>query len=305
MEKFSHPTITAKDEKRASVYPTGLKTLWFNTGTLCNLTCENCYIESSPKNDRLVYLTASEVNAYLDEIAKEGMPTEEIGLTGGEPFMNPQILSIMEACLGRGFAMLVLTNAMKPMMRFQEGLLRLKKLYSKQLTLRISIDHYKQELHEEERGSRSWKPMLQGIDWLVKNHFAIDIAGRTRWGDDMEALRAGYGRFFNDHGIPVDAQNPKQLMLFPEMDPNTEVPEITTACWDILGVSPDNMMCASSRMVVKRKGAQKPAVLACTLLPYEAEFELGETLKEAEKPVYLNHPHCAKFCVLGGGSCSG
>jgi hypothetical protein len=25
--------------------------------TLCNLACENCYIESSPENDRLVYLT--------------------------------------------------------------------------------------------------------------------------------------------------------------------------------------------------------------------------------------------------------
>ena len=57
-------------------------------------------------------------------------------------------------------------------------------------------------------------------------------------------------------------------------------------------------------MVVKRKGAEKPAVLACTLLPYEAEFELGTTLEDAEKAVALNHPHCAKFCVLGGASCS-
>jgi hypothetical protein len=64
-------------------------------------------------------------------------------------------------------------------------------------------------------------------------------------------------------------------------------------------------MCASSRMVVKRKGAEKPAVLACTLLPYAPEFELGETLAEAERDVALNHPHCAKFCVLGGASCSG
>jgi hypothetical protein len=57
-------------------------------------------------------------------------------------------------------------------------------------------------------------------------------------------------------------------------------------------------------MVVKRKGADKPAVLACTLLPYDAEFELGHSLAEAEKDVALNHPHCAKFCVLGGASCS-
>ncbi len=33
-------------------------------------------------------------------------------------------------------------------------------------------------------------------------------------------------------------------------------------------------------------------------------FELGHTLKEASRAVPLNHAHCAKFCVLGGGSCS-
>jgi hypothetical protein len=83
-----------------------------------------------------------------------------------------------------------------------------------------------------------------------------------------------------------------------------EVPEITTACWGILNKSPDGLMCASSRMVIKRKGAKRPAVLACTLLPYDPQFELGATLAEAEQDVALNHPHCAKFCVLGGASCS-
>ena len=58
-------------------------------------------------------------------------------------------------------------------------------------------------------------------------------------------------------------------------------------------------------MVVKRKGAARPVVVACTLLPYDPRFELGETLAEAEGEVALNHPHCAKFCVLGGASCSG
>ena len=98
--------------------------------------------------------------------------------------------------------------------------------------------------------------------------------------------------------------NPGATVLFPEMDEQVEVPEITTACWGILDKSPSDVMCASSRMVVKRKGAAKPTVLACTLLPYDEQFEMGETLKEAEAPVSLNHPHCAKFCVLGGASCS-
>ena len=66
-------------------------------------------------------------------------------------------------------------------------------------------------------------------------------------------------------------------------------------------------------MVVKRKGAARPVVLPCTLLPYDQAFEMGATLGEAARAnsgmfdhgaVKLCHPHCAKFCVLGGGSCS-
>ncbi|PCJ95208.1 MAG: radical SAM protein [Zetaproteobacteria bacterium] len=302
--KFSDPYTTAEGKQRAWVDLTALKTLWFNTGTLCNLACVNCYIESTPKNDSLVYLILSEVVEYLDEIIADKLPTEEIGITGGEPFMNPDIIPIMEIILKRGFKLLVLTNAMRPMMKCQEDLLRLKDKYGAQMTMRISVDHFKRRLHEEERGARSWGPMMKGLQWLSDNEFTIDIAGRTRWGENDLELRNGFGAFFKEHNIRIDAHDIKQLMLLPEMDENIEVSEITTACWDILSVSPDNMMCASSRMVVKHKGDKKPSVMACTLLAYDQQFNMGKTLKKASKSVHLNHPHCAKFCVLGGGACS-
>src|SRR5262249_16200891 len=65
--KFTSPFWTAKGEPRASVTLRALETLWFNTGTLCNITCANCYIQSSPRNDRLVYLSLADVETYLDE----------------------------------------------------------------------------------------------------------------------------------------------------------------------------------------------------------------------------------------------
>ena len=113
-----------------------------------------------------------------------------------------------------------------------------------------------------------------------------------------------FARLFAEHGLPIDAADPVDLVLFPEMDGTADVPEITVDCWGILDVDPGSVMCASSRMVVKRKGADRPVVVACTLLPYEPEFELGHSLAEATGEVWLNHPHCARFCVLGGGSCS-
>jgi hypothetical protein len=89
------------------------------------------------------------------------------------------------------------------------------------------------------------------------------------------------------------------------MDSAADVPEISEGCWDILHVEPSAMMCASSRMIVKSRGAERPHVVACTLLPYDPGFALGTTLTGARREVSLNHPHCARFCVLGGASCSG
>jgi len=302
--KFKHPRRTARGEPRASVALCALDTLWFNTGTLCNITCRNCYIESSPRNDRLEYLDVADIRPYLDEIARERLGTREIGFTGGEPFMNPHIVALIEETLSRGLRTLVLTNAMRPMQRHKAKLLDLRDRYGDRLVIRVSLDHFTAERHEDERGFGTFAPTRDGLVWLARNGFNLAIAGRTMWGEDEAAERAGYARFFAEHAIPVDADNPAALVLFPEMDASADVPEIADACWGILGKSPDDVMCASSRMVVKRKGAARPAVVACTLVPYDPAFELGATLAEADRAVPLNHPHCAKFCVLGGASCS-
>jgi len=302
--KFLDPKRTATGEARAHVALKELTTLWFNTGTLCNLTCQDCYIESSPTNDRLTYLSLDEVRTFLDEIDDRKLGTQEIGFTGGEPFMNPEFVPIIALCLERGLKVLVLTNAMRPMMKVADQLLPLAENFGDRLTIRVSLDHYAQSLHETERGARSWQPSIDGLQWLVRHGFSVNVAGRLKWGEAENAMRAGYRRLFAELGVRIDSDNPVELVLFPEMDETADVPEITEACWGILNVSPDAMMCAGSRMVVKRKGANAPVVVPCTLLPYDERFEMGETLADAQAPVALNHPHCAKFCVLGGGACS-
>lgn len=281
---------------------TGLDTLWFNTGTLCNLACTSCYIESTPTNDALVYITLDEVRGYLDEIATTALSTREIAFTGGEPFMNRDMVPIIQLCLDRGFAVLVLTNAMRPMRRFERQLLALEG--RERLTLRVSLDHHTQAIHEAERGPNTWDIAIDGLVWLAHHGFDLAVAGRQLADEPEAEARAGYARLFAAHGIPVDASDPAQLVLFPAMDEAADIAEISTGCWDILSVDPASMMCATSRMVVKRKGEPAPRVAACTLLPYQADFDMGSTLGEAMHEVRLNHPHCARFCVLGGASCS-
>ncbi|MEL7129152.1 MAG: radical SAM protein [Pseudomonadota bacterium] len=304
---FVDPYLTAKGERRASVDWRGLKTLWFNTGTLCNIQCTNCYIESSPKNDRLVYLTLADITPFLDEIDALGQGPVEIGVTGGEPFMCPEILAILEACLLRGHTLMVLTNAMQPMMRprIRDGLLDLNERFGDRMTLRVSMDHHSIELHDAERGSGSYRHAIKGLSWLADHGFKTAIAGRRILAEDETTSRASYGSMIARIGLNIDPQNERELVLFPEMTASEMPPEISVSCWSILNVDPADMMCASQRMVVRKKGTATATVMPCTLLAYDTAFEMGTTLADAtDTPVHLTHRWCAEFCVLGGGSCS-
>lgn len=303
-QKFQDPHTTVSGDKRATVTLEQLKTLWFNTGTQCNLSCENCYIESSPKNDRLAFIGKEDVAPYLDEIKEQGLGTELIGLTGGEPFLNPAIIDILEEIMERGFNCLVLTNAHLAILRCKKRLLELKEKFGNQLQIRVSLDHFDVIEHERQRGKNTFASTLKMMKWLSDEGFNLSVAGRSL--GDVETLEfatKGYQKLFDKNEIRINASDTSRFVLFPEMKSEKEVPEISVKCWDILGKRPQDQMCATERMIVKRKG-EKPSVLACTLLAYDTQFELGSTLKVSQKTVPLNHRFCAEFCVLGGASCS-
>ncbi len=291
--KWAVAETTAQGKPRAFVTPQALKTLWLNTGTLCNIECAHCYIESSPRNDRLEYLRRDDIGPFLDE-AKE-LGAREIGFTGGEPFLNPDLIAMAGECLERGFEVLILTNAMAPLQNRMAEVSALHARHGRKLRLRVSLDHHTAKVHDEERGVGAFEKTVQGLQRLLNAGVNASVAGRSFVEEDAGAAREGYRRAL---GREV------ALTVFPEMGGAVDPPEITTECWDIIGKAPESMMCASSRMVVKRRGEAKPGVLACTLIPYDKRFELGRTVRESWRSVALQHPHCASFCVLGGGSCS-
>lgn len=296
MEKFRDQKVTAKGEQRAWVELDYLKTLWINSGTQCNLSCKNCYIESSPTNDRLVYITAQELEPFFnEELFKE---VQLVGITGGEPFLNPHIIQIIASVLEKEKDVLVLTNAYRVLKRHEKSLIQLKEVYGDKLHLRISLDHYSKEIHEKERGEGTFDKTLESIGRLKDQGFNVSVAGRQLSGENLDQCESGYQSLLQN----IDMKS--KLVLFPEMIAGEDVPEITVDCWGILNKSPSDQMCASERMIVKRKNAQAPVVLPCTLLAYDEQFELGSTLSDSKQKVYLNHEYCAKFCVLGGSSCS-
>lgn len=301
--KFRDQALTLTGAPRARVALRQLETLWFNTGTLCNLACANCYIESTPRNNALVYLRASEVAHYLEMIRSLGLPTHLIGFTGGEPFLNRELPAMLDLALRNGHAVLVLTNAMRSMRRFEAELLALRDQHGTNLELRVSLDHYTAAVHEAERGQGTWEVALSGLAWLARQGFSFAVAGRHLAGETDADARRGYATLFSSVGIRLDVDDQTRLVLFPEMDATADVPEVTEACWALVGKSPGAMMCATSRMVVRRRGEASTSVVACTLVPYDRGFEFGPDLQAANCSIALNHPNCARFCVLGGAKC--
>lgn len=298
MKKFDNKFKTAKNEDRAFITLDKINTLWFNTGTLCNLSCPNCYIESSPKNDQLQFITPDEIMPYLSEVSADTL----IALTGGEPFLNPYINQIMEVILNSGFELLILTNANRVIKKHQNALIKLNEKHQGKLSLRVSLDHHSSKIHDQERGPKAFEKTLEQIKWLYQNKFSLSIAGRSLSSETLDQAKKGYRKVLQKKGIHLNLN--EKLVIFPEMNSGKDLPEITTACWEILGKNPSDQMCASERMIVKRKEDKNPVVMPCTLIAYDKDFILGNTLKSSDKKIYLNHLFCAEFCVLGGASCS-
>ena len=163
-------------------------------------------------------------------MAALGLGTREIGFTGGEPFMNPQLSEMLELTLTRGFEALVLTNAMRPMRRHEAALLGLKARHGDRLTLRVSLDHHTAAVHEAERGVATFGKTVDGLSWLARHGFSIAVAGRRLTQESESEARGAFGRLFARLGVPIDAFHPGRLVLFPEMDAGHDVPEITEAC---------------------------------------------------------------------------
>jgi sulfatase maturation enzyme AslB (radical SAM superfamily) len=301
MRKFENPLITSDGKERASVVLTGLKTLWINTGSLCNLACENCYIESSPKNDQLSFISTAEIDDIFHEVQDTNIDLEMVGLTGGEPFINPDIVTILYSILSKGYNTLILTNGTHVLSKYRESLLDLNAKYANKLNLRISIDHYQEEVHDRERGEGSFKKTMKQVKWLSQEGFEISIASRSLKNETKIDSLKGHNDMLISHGVEIDIDD--KLIIFPEMTRDNNTPEISKECWKALNKKPTELMCASQRMIVKRKGDSKPVVMPCTLLAYDEGFILGDSLESASKRVFLNHPFCSQFCVLGGSNC--
>ncbi len=299
MKRDNSWLLSSKGEKRGYIQPQLLHELWFHTGTSCNLRCPFCFEGSKPGDDRLEFITLDDAGRFIDEAIELGV--EKFSFTGGEPFVNPHFVPILDYALNYKPCM-VLTNATEPLMNQFARVIPFRDKPNP-LSFRISLDHPDPQKHDESRGKGNFKKALDTLGRLYREGFGVSIARLMLAGEDSAAVDRAYAPYFHKAGVPVDIT----IIKFPEFHkPGSmpHVPEITESCMTayLSASQREGFMCNYSKMIVKQSG--ECGVYACTLVDDDADYNLGRTLKAAlAERVMLKHHRCYS-CFAYGASCS-
>ena len=236
-----------------------LDALWFQvTGTLCNLACTHCFINCSPRNHTLGFLSLETVRAYLEESRRYGV--KEYYFTGGEPFLHKDIVEILAAALEYGPAT-VLTNGvlLKPEQAKRLAEIEAQALYS--LEFRVSLDGFTKETNDCIRGAGSFAKVMEGIQCLVRYGFLPIITAVQTWPDqEGEKVYQGFVRMLKELGYTRP-----RIKLLPLLHIGAEVTRTQGYLEEervseemMVGYDSSRLLCANSRMVTDRGGASVP-----------------------------------------------
>ena len=118
----------------------------------------------------------------VDEAVREGFA--EIYITGGEPFVHPEIVALIEYAADR-LPTVVLTNAMLFTGRRRAELARLAGRPG--LVLQSSIDGARAETHDRWRGAGSWARAMAGLRFAASMGLPLRVA-MTRTPDNAEEV---------------------------------------------------------------------------------------------------------------------
>jgi uncharacterized Fe-S cluster-containing radical SAM superfamily protein len=275
-----------------------LDELWFQVGgTLCNLECRHCFISCSPHNDAFGFLDLTTVQRSLDESIRFGV--KEYYFTGGEPFLNPEMVPILETTLRYGPAT-VLTNGTVFKETWLERLRLAEEASRYSLEIRVSIDGFTPEKNDPVRGPGTFSRAMQGVRQLVDHGFLpIITVTRTRDDENDAELFDGFVRVLQAHGY----QRPR-LKVLPTLRIGAEIErqrgyqaEECVTPKMMSGFDESHLICNHSRIVTDR------GVYVCPILIAAPDARLGATLKDATTPYSLRH-HACYTCYQYGTLCA-
>jgi molybdenum cofactor biosynthesis enzyme MoaA len=274
-----------------------LDTLWFQVGgTLCNLACTHCFVSCSPTNHTHEMMSLDEILPFLEEGASLGV--KEYYFTGGEPFLNPEMESILEATLRVGPAT-TLTNGLLLDPARCERLAGLARSSPYSLDFRVSMDGFSAETNDPIRGEGTFERILGGIANLIAaglNPVITVTEVHHENGSDT-----GKQRFFEllgDLGIAKP-----RLKILPVFRIGAEAERSGAyESWqqlrqgDLVDQDLDHLQCSSCRMVTDQ------GVWVCPILVNEPGGRMGQRLADTLGSFRLDHPACWT-CHVYGVSC--
>ncbi|MCD6527854.1 MAG: mycofactocin radical SAM maturase [Desulfuromonas sp.] len=132
----------------------------------CNLRCRHCLSSSAePVPDELTTAEALEV---VEQMARENIFQVNIG--GGEPFMRPDFLEIIDACHAKGIMTCISTNGT---LFDQELVDFLSK--TRLVAIQVSLDGAKKETCEAIRGKGTYDPAIKALKLLANSPIPTSI----------------------------------------------------------------------------------------------------------------------------------
>ncbi len=153
--------------------------LWLYANFDCNLACSYCCVSSSPRTPRRE-LGLELVRRIVAEAPAVG--AKELYVTGGEPFLLPEIAAQLRACADV-LPTTVLTNAM---LFHGRKLAALESVPRDGVTLQISLDSATPRLHDGQRGAGAHARALAGITTALDLGFRVRIAATLAGGQATE-----------------------------------------------------------------------------------------------------------------------
>jgi hypothetical protein len=285
-------------------------------GSLCDLRCKHCYTASSPSNNRLEQITFAELAPHLKDAARFGV--QKICFTGGEVFVDDDVLRgraerneefLKSLDLALDIAPVeFLTNGRRYIRNHFDALQRLRERHGDRLTLRITLESPDPERHDAIRGRGTFAQTAETIRLLAGMGFHVVIAaerplleGRT----DVQ-IRDSYRSLFPGAAIEVSLvenmlEMGHQLTTLGRRGEAAQ-PEVfvTTNCFAALSKPPEQLMCHFSRAIQKIDGELR--YYPCPVIYDDPRFELGGTLEESLRRVYIAHKNCYAYCMKGRGA---
>ncbi len=275
-----------------------LDELWFQVaGTVCNLTCNHCFISCSPQNHSFQFLSYEQVDAALQESVAHGV--REYYFTGGEPFLNKDLVRMLKRTLEFGPAT-VLTNGTVLKREWLEELRAAEAEAGFSLEFRVSIDGPTAEINDPVRGAGTFDLAITGVALLCKLGLLPIITMTQTWDDSQNLeILAAFRDVLKTHGC-----DRPRLKILPRLKIGAEekrtegyqqTERITAAMMQ--DFDRDQLLCHHSRVITNR------GVYVCPILLDADHARLGDTLNESLGSFPLTEGACYT-CYQFGAICS-